>query len=1534
ALDRVGAELGLTRFQLMLGVFAWSVYGVTGRDRPLIASPVANRPVAEFQASVGMFANTVLLPLTLAPAEELRAQLRRHAGAGKAVLERQDVALADVLSGHRFHEEGPLFDFLFVLENTDYAGLALPGCQSRPEWLAPAQAKCALTLTVLEYGGGLDCLWEYAENYLDEADAQALARLFGQGLDWLVEGRSATLAELVAGYRSGLAEPGRGRSAALSYATVAEGFDRQVRLSPHAPALRAGDRSVSYAELDAYAGALAAELRANYPLPAAEDQPCCVALHLEASVEHVVALLALARLNLTIVPLDPEYPPEQLHHILSQIDPLCVLLPPDSTATIDTGELPRHPVRLRTTAGPVLPPHAGRRPLYTLFTSGSTGTPKGVQVSDRLLCNLLQWQREAGGLPPDAVTQQFSMLSFDVSFQEIFSTLCGGGCLHLVEPGWRQDAPALLEQLDSAGIERIFMPYVALQLLAEHAVLLDRYPRRLREVVTAGEQLLCTQAIRTWFSGMLGARLFNHYGPSETHVVSSLCLDGDPAGWPVRPAIGGPIANTWLRVVDEAGEVVPPDCPGQLLIGGPLIAPCYLDDPALNRARFLELPGLGHFFRTGDQARFDRQGLLHYLGREDHQVKVSGHRLELGEVEAALLRHPAIAGAVVVRDGDQLVACLQCRGATPSVTELTEHLAPLLPAYVRISRFRRLAALPRTASGKLDRRRMLSTPGEELRSGTTGADLTAREAQLAALFEAVIGTPIEVDQRFFDAGASSLGLMRFHLRCTAELGLSLSIPDLFEHVTIRRLARFVDGGSADRRETGAEVRARAAEVRARAAEPEFAELEAAGSGPGAEPIAVIGMAVRLPGADDLAGFWDLVRTGRRGIEHFDAADGLVGARSQLAGVLAFDPGHFGINRQEARLMDPQQRHLLMCCVQALAHAGIGEPAGQRVGLVASCGENTYFQSMLRDGDPAQLPDGFQLALHHDKDFLATKVAYHLGLTGPAFTAQSACSSSLLGVHLAAGMLRQGDSEVMLVGGVLVDPLLSQGYRYRPQHIFSEDGHCRPFSDDAGGTIGGSGVGVVVLKPLRRARADGDTIYSVITGSAVNNDGSAKLSYGAPALAGQREVIRTALRRSGRGSVELGYVEAHGTGTRLGDPVEVGALRQAYELTDSARCALASVKSQIGHLGAAAGVVGLVRATLAVHQGLLPPNVDFHRLNPELGPDPAPFYVPTRALDWPAGRPRVAAVSSFGIGGTNSHLVLEAAEPATSAAEPPAVPVPLLMLSSSSAAALRADADRVADYLAGHPERYRQVLRHLQAGRPARRWRMAAHCPDAAGAVAWLRSAAAVLVTPSEAGELDGSAARVEADRVEADQVEADRVEALAAAWLGGTAIRWPAGPAQPPWDFPPPAFELAEFDFARAPAAGSAEPAADRLPEDSWLHQPQWARWRRAAAGQPARTSRLLVAMTAEPLPAEALRAFEAGYARVVRVSAGQAFGALGGDAYQVDPADPASLARLLRELSSSGQDGIDWLHALPLAVDGPVGQHALDRARWACLDT
>ncbi|WP_410606710.1 AMP-binding protein [Amycolatopsis sp. lyj-109] len=1422
--DEWAGELGLTRFQLLLGVFAWSLYAVTGRARPRIAAPVANRPVRAFEDSVGMFANTVRLPLAIDPGEDLDSQLRRLGEAAGAALDQQDVAFADLDPGHA------AFDYLFVLENTDFAALRRPGCSISPQWIEAAEAKCALTLSVVERTDGFDCLWEYGEGHFTEAEATALGEVFDRAL----HGDART-----PDHR----DHGRGATTEPTWETVADGFARQVARTPDAPALT-GDTTLTYAELDAHAARLAATLPAD-----ATD----IALYFRPSAEHVVALLALARLNITAVPLDPAYPPELLHAMLDRVRPRLLLLAPGETFGTD---VERRSVTL--TGGPVpdVPARHAGRPLYTLFTSGSTGVPKGVRVPDRTLANLLQWQDA-----PPAATQQFSMLSFDVSFQEIFTTLCGGGRLHLIRPEWRHDVPALLDQLDTAGIERIFLPYVALQLLAEHGVRLGRYPARLRDVLTAGEQLVCTPAIRRWFAGLPGARLHNHYGPTETHVVSALTLDGDPARWPDRPAIGRPVANAVLRVADAAGAPLPPGQVGELLIGGLPSNRCYLGEAAPEK--FAELPEL--YYRTGDLAHFDRAGLLHFDGRADRQVKLSGHRLELGQVEAALLRHPDVVNAVVVIENGRLSAFLECR-RTPSAAELADFLVPLLPPHARVDRFRVVDALPRTPSGKLDRDATARVAGTDLHRT---ADRPPSE--LAALFEEVTGAPIGPDETFFAAGAGSLALMRFHLRC-AEAGYRFTVADLFEHVTLRALTRHLESATAPAR--------------------------VAARGAADEPVAVVGMAVRLPGARDLAAFWDLVVSGRRGIEEFPAADGLVGARSLLADPLAFDPEHFGISHRDAALMDPQQRQLLMACVEALAHAGITSGAG--VGLIAGCGENTYFQQLLREADPAALPDGFQLALHHEKDFLATKVAYHLDLTGPALTTQTACSSSLVAVHQAAAMLRAGEAEVMLAGGVLVDVTLAAGYRYRPQHIFSPDGHCRPFSDDADGTVGGSGVGVVVLKPLSAARRDGDTVYSVLTGSALTNDGAVKQGYTAPSPAGQRSAIQAALRRAGRSGADVGYVETHGTGTRLGDPIEVAALREA--MPDVSACALSSVKSQLGHLGAAAGVVGLIRATLAVHHGVVPPTVDFRAPNPAL--ELGPFRVPTQAEPWPPG-PRVAGVSSFGIGGTNAHVVLESVRPV-----PPSRPEPVrcLVLSARSPAALRLEAARVAEYLSAHPSSYVDVLRHLQSGRPAARWRLAAPCADAATAVEYLRTAEPREVpAPAVVSGNSGSNPHYHSRPAAED-------------WLAGGFVDWGRSAAPAPWDFPPPAFDARDFDFPRKAAVA-------RRPESEWLHQPTWVRLRRAAATAAA-ADRILVISGEGPLTAPAL---DAAYPRVVRVHAADRFARRGTDTFEADPADSAHLREVLAALPETG---IDWLHTLPLGISGPVGEKSLEQAKWACLDT
>jgi amino acid adenylation domain-containing protein len=1374
AVDAYGRAHGVTPFETLAPAFAWAIAAVTGLCRPRLATPVANRPLDGFAEIVGMLANTVPLTLDSRPAEPLGAQAQRFAATLRADLAFQDVAYGDAIDSAA--EAG--FDFLFVLENTDFAALRLGAAALDMALPATVEGKCPLTLTLIPTAEGLTCVWEYQPDYISPAQTQALADQFETGLRQLFNAPEQPLAALITPYRLGLLPP-ETRPPVLPFERMCDWVELQADRTPDAPALVTPDETFSYARLLALADYLAAHLLVTYGAGLAR-----VALYTDGGAEHIVALLALAKLNATIVPLDTSYPAAILGQIVTQAQPDLLLCQPETEASLAALGPVMVPVDcLRLPAAAVALPRqrvrrAGDRPLYLLFTSGSTGTPKGVTVPDATLSGLLLWHRQAGGLGQPARTLQFSKLAFDVSFQEIFGTLSTGGCFYTLPAGLRQDAAGLLRLLAQHRIERIHMPYVAVQLLAEAAALDPIALPDLRAVISAGEQVLCTETLRGWFERLPNAALMNHYGPTETHVVSAYTATGPAANWPLRLPIGTPITGARLLVVDDSDLPLPPGVVGHLLIGGPMVNPCYLDAPQLNTERFGAFPALGGlFYRTGDLARLDADGLLHYHGRTDEQVKLSGHRLELGQVEAALMAHPAVETAIVEKSAsDRLTAYIACRAAVTG-SALAAHLAPLVPAFVRIDQFWQVETWPMAPSGKIDRKGLGGCAKTLLpQIGAQEADATGLEAALCSLFEATLGLPIRPDQTYFEAGASSLSLMRFHLACRKQFGWSLGIADLFSATTPRRLAARCGGE----------------ESKATLPTPVIPQATAA-------PIAIIGLAVKVPGADTLANFWDMIREGGSGIQLFTPDDpARVGARAQMAGMMEFDPGYFGLSPQEARLMDPQQRQLLMGSVEALAHAGLAGAVGSaRIGVIASGGESTYFQSLLSGPDAAALPDGFQMALHHEKDFLATKIAYHLNLTGPALTVQTACSSSLAGLHLAAGLLRQGDADAMLVGGVLIDPTLSGGYTYRPNHIFSQDGQCRAFGANASGTIGGSGYGVLVLKPLAAAERDGNRIYAVLEASALNNDGREKMGYAAPSIEGQAAVIDACLHRAGLTGSEIGYVEAHGTGTALGDPIEIAALSKAFSGATPGGCALGSLKSQIGHLGAAAGVLSVIRAALALYFQTLPPTLGANPATPAIDWTTTPFRLLDQAHPWPATAPRRAAVSSFGIGGTNAHVILREAAMAGATAQAPITPV--LLISAHSAPALAARAAAIAAYLRDHPARLPEVLAHLQGGDPGQRWRIAA-----VGETLPALLAALARATPTETNP---------ADRLtDPAPLTADD---MAAAWIKGA--RFSAPLAAAPWDFPPPVFDRATYSLL-PPLAG---PPARRAPS-RWLHRPLW----------------------------------------------------------------------------------------------------------------
>jgi acyl transferase domain-containing protein len=456
------------------------------------------------------------------------------------------------------------------------------------------------------------------------------------------------------------------------------------------------------------------------------------------------------------------------------------------------------------------------------------------------------------------------------------------------------------------------------------------------------------------------------------------------------------------------------------------------------------------------------------------------------------------------------------------------------------------------------------------------------------------------------------------------------------------------------------------------------------------------MSGRFPGARNLEDFWQNLRNGVESISFFSpqelAAAGVspaisnhpdfVNAGGILDGIELFDASFFGFSPREAEILDPQQRLLLECAWQALEDSGYDPDRYEgAIGVYAGGILSSYLFNLLSNREHREIAGDFQVFTGNDKDHLSTRVSYKLNLKGPSVTVQTACSTSLVAVAMACQSLATYQCDMALAGGVAVRVPQKAGYIHQEGMIFSRDGHCRPFDAGASGTIFSNGVGLVVLKRLADALADRDFIYALIKGSAVNNDGSLKVGYTAPGLDAQAEVIAMAHAIAEVDPATISYVEAHGTATPLGDPIEIAALSKAFKSGKNHKksCALGSIKSNLGHLDAAAGVAGLIKTALCLRYGLIPPSINFQRPNPVINFADGPFYVNTQLMPWQNGSvPRRAGVSSFGIGGTNAHVVLEEAPPNGSSLSRRSSH--LLLLSARSNSALEAMTASFATYL--------------------------------------------------------------------------------------------------------------------------------------------------------------------------------------------------------------------------------------------------------------
>lgn len=1356
-LKQLAREQGVTLYAVLLAGFHLLLHRYTGQRDITVGAPIGGRSNPEFVHLVGDFVNSVALRANFGESLTVGSLLAETHETLLGALEHQDYPfplLVERLQLPRDPSRSPLFQVMFNLQaGGEQSGLTAlgmapsyvkepirwAGLTLTPVNLAQQQGQLDLTLELIELDGTLVGSCKYATDLFSIDTIARMAGHFQTLLAGMVADPTQSIAELPL-----LTDAERQQLLINWNETTADYpedkcihhlFEEQAARTPDKIALifdegdtqESAERAtrhtrepagrathLTYRELNERANQLAYHLQALGVEP--EN---LVGLYADRSPEMLWAMLGILKAGAAYVPLDPTFPAERIGYMIEDAQLPLILTQQHLFASLPTHEaqtflldadqaaITNYPIANPTSA--VTPDHL----IYVIYTSGSTGQPKGVQLCHRSVANFLAAMQREPGLTAEDTLLAVTTLSFDIAVLELYLPLLTGAQVLLTPQAAVQDG----EQLQ--------------QLIQRHNVtVMQATPATWRLLLASGWQgnadlkILCGgEALPTELATQLAVRgreLWNMYGPTETTVWSTTRqivtpaeeMQGEADVIDPREAtefIGRPIANTQIYIVDQSMQPTPVGVAGELLIGGDGLARGYLHRPELTAKKFIANPfGSGKLYRTGDLARYLPSGDIEFLGRLDHQVKLRGFRIELGEIEAALLAHESVQNAVVVARPDhagdkQLVAYMipksdQGATATISPSGLRTFLQQTLPAYMIPAAFVPLERFPLTPNNKIDRR-ALPDPvmRTQVESTYTKPDSALEEMVVVLWQEALHVEQVGIHDNFFELGGHSLLLVNIHRQLAAQIDQPLTIVDLFRYPTIHALCQYLEPNTTSQ----------PAQRSGRSRPTQQAEDQ---------EIAIVGMAVRFPGAPSIDAFWQNLRDGVESITHFSDEELLnagvdptllteptyIKTGAVLEEIDRFDADFFDFSNREAELLDPQIRLFLECAWEALEDANC-DPLRYPgpIGVYAGSGENSYLENNLQaTRDLAgSWSSYYNTWVLNGKDFLATRLAYKLNLTGPAITIQTACSTSLVATHLACQSLHSGECDMALAGGVTISIPHRIGYHYEEGMVFSPDGHCRAFDAQAAGTFFGSGMGIVALKRLPDALADGDRIHAVIKGSAINNDGANKVGYTAPSVEGQITAITQALRDANVDPATITYIETHGTGTQLGDPIELTALREVFQARTTQptweKVTLGAVKTNFGHLDTAAGVAGLIKTVLALKHQQLPPTLHFTEPNPRLDFPADLFAINTQVQPWPAnGTPRRAGVSSFGIGGTNAHVVLEET-PSTQARSPidgaschsPVALAPgernhhLLTLSAKTDAALRAMAAQYRDFLA-------------------------------------------------------------------------------------------------------------------------------------------------------------------------------------------------------------------------------------------------------------
>ncbi|MEW6737781.1 MAG: beta-ketoacyl synthase N-terminal-like domain-containing protein, partial [Acidobacteriota bacterium] len=682
----------------------------------------------------------------------------------------------------------------------------------------------------------------------------------------------------------------------------------------------------------------------------------------------------------------------------------------------------------------------------------------------------------------------------------------------------------------------------------------------------------------------------------------------------------------------------------------------YLNQPELTIKNFIDNPFHSgtKLYKTGDLARWLPDGKIEYLGRIDDQVKIRGFRIELGEIENQLNKHPQIQNSVVLakeQEGTkQIIAYYVPKKQPLDASVLRGYLQSKLPEYMVPAFFISLDKIPLTTNGKTDRKELISRQVLVNRTENISIPQTEIEGKILDIWRSVLKIEnISTTDGFFEAGGDSILALILSEKISKAFDFNFTVTSLFKYSTVQAVSQYISSMNGNHTASQSKKEKNLSLNPLKKDKKPYRDYYQ-------NSLAIIGISCHFPMAKDYHEFWHNLREGKESSRFLSQEElrkanvseelirnpAYVPVQVTIDGKELFDPGFFNISYRNAEFMDPQFRLLLMHSWKAIEDAGYIPKDIPETSVFMSA-SNSFYQNFLHNTNRIQPSDEYLAFVLAQGGTIPTMISYQLGLKGPSLFVHTNCSSSLAGLYLAYQSLQSNEAKYALIGGSTIFPTSNIGYVYQEGMNFSSDGHCRTFDACANGMIAGEGVAVILVKKALNAIEDGDHIYALLRGISVNNDGSNKAGFYAPSVNGQAEVIQKVLDTTKINPESISYVEAHGTATKLGDPIEVMALSEVYQRYTRRKqfCGIGSVKSNIGHLDTTAGLAGCIKVALSLYKGEIPPSINYKKPNPAIDFNTSPFYVVDKLKEWKTDlTPRRAALSSFGIGGTNAHAILE------------------------------------------------------------------------------------------------------------------------------------------------------------------------------------------------------------------------------------------------------------------------------------------------------